>query len=130
MRDCERLAMIRRSVLSYARLIWLLMPAALAVAAPSARSQDRAMQDRLDRLERDLSMLQRQVYRGGPAPVVGAGSGAAVDAELRMDRLEAQMRELTGRVEDAANRGEPLGRRLDQINSDNHLPFSPRPPKG
>ena len=47
------------------------------------------MQDRLDRLERDLSMLQRQVYRGGPAPVVTAGPAAAVDAEVRMDRLEA-----------------------------------------
>ena len=34
------------------------------------------MQDRLDRLERDLSMLQRQVYRGGPAQVVSAGSAA------------------------------------------------------
>ncbi len=116
--------MIRRSILSYARPIWLLMLVALAVPAPAARAQDRAMQDRLDRLERDLSMLQRQVYRGGPAPVAGAGSGAAVDAELRMDRLESQMRELTGRVEDAVNRAEQLSRRLEQINSDIDLRFS------
>ena len=82
------------------------------------------MQDRLDRLEKDLSMLQRQVYRGGPTPVVSAGSGAAVDAELRMDRLEAQMRELTGRVEDSVNRFEQLSSRLEQINSDIDLRFS------
>lgn len=116
--------MIRPSILSRARLIWLLVLAALAVAAPAARAQDRAMQDRLDRLERDLSMLQRQVYRSGPAPVVSAGSGAAVDTELRMDRLEAQMRELTGRVEDAANRFEQVSRRLEQINGDIDLRFS------
>jgi tol-pal system protein YbgF len=76
------------------------------------------MQDRLDRLERDLSMLQRQVYRGGPTPIANSGSSAAVDAELRMDRLETQMRELTGRVEDAINGVERLQRRLEQINSD------------
>jgi tol-pal system protein YbgF len=117
--------MIRHSILSYARPIWLLTAVALAVPAPGVRAQDRAMQDRLDRLERDLSMLQRQVYRGGPAPVAGPGSGAAVDAELRMDRLEAQMRELTGRVEDAVNRAEQLSRRLEQINSDIDLRFGP-----
>ncbi len=82
------------------------------------------MQDRLDRLERDLSMLQRQVYRGGPAQVVSAGPAGAVDAEVRMERLEAQMRELTGRVEDAVNGVEQLRHRLEQINSDIDLQFS------
>jgi hypothetical protein len=69
-------------------------------------------------------MLQRQVYRSGPTPVMTAGSGAAVDAELRMDRLEAQMRELTGRIEDAVNGVEQLRRRLEQINSDIDVRFS------
>ncbi len=110
--------MIRRSILSHARPALLLMLVAVAAPIPAARSQDRAIQDRLDRLERDLSMLQRQVYRSGPPPVITAGSGAAVDAELRMDRLEAQMRELTGRVEDAVNGVEQMRRRLEQINSD------------
>ena len=82
------------------------------------------MQDRLERLERDLSMLQRQVYRGGPAQVVSAGPAGAVDAEVRMERLEAQMRELTGRVEDAVNGVEQLRRRLEQINTDIDLRFS------
>ncbi len=82
------------------------------------------MQDRLDRLERDLSMLQRQVYRGAPSQVASAGSAGAVDSELRMDRLEAQMRELTGRLEDAVNGVEQLRRRLEQINSDLDLRFS------
>ena len=53
----------------------VLAAAAIAAPIPAARSQDRAMQDRLDRLERDLTMLQRQVYRGGPAPVMPGGSG-------------------------------------------------------
>ncbi len=116
--------MIRRLILRPPRSIVFLALVVMTLAIPAARAQDRAMQDRLDRLERDLSMLQRQVYRGGPAQVVSAGSPAAVDAELRMDRLEAQMRELTGRVEDAVNGVEQLRRRLEQINSDIDTRFS------
>ena len=41
-----------------------------------------------------------------------------------MERLEAQMRELTGRVEDAVNGVEQLRRRLEQINTDIDLRFS------
>ncbi len=117
--------MLRRSTLSHARPTCLLL-VLVAVALPihSARSQDRAMQDRLERLERDLSMLQRQVYRGGGSPPVAAGHTAAVDTELRMDRLEAEMRDLTGRVENAANGVEQLRRRLEQINSDIDVRFA------
>src|SRR5262252_7084278 len=129
-RNVERLLMIRRQILPRARPVFLLAAIALMIPGPGARSQDRAMQDRLDRLERDLSMLQRQVYRSGGA-VVPAGSGAAVDAELRMDRVETEMRELTGRVEDAINGVEQLRRRLEQINSDIDVRFGqgqPTPP--
>lgn len=116
--------MVRHLILRHPRSILLLALVATTMPHLGARAQDRAMQERLDRLERDLSMLQRQVYRGGPAQVVSAGSTVAVDTELRMDRLEAQMRELTGRVEDAVNGVEQLRRRLEQINSDVDLRFS------
>ena len=115
--------MLRRSTLPHARPTLLLVVLAMALPAHAARSQDRATQDRLDRLERDLSMLQRQVYRSAGGPVVPAGPGAAVDSELRMDRLETQMRELTGRVEDAINGVEQLRLRLEQINSDIDVRF-------
>jgi tol-pal system protein YbgF len=109
--------MIRRWIRSHARPT-LLLPLAIAVPIQAARSQDHTIQDRLDRLERDLSMLQRQVYRGASPSAVGSGSNTAVDVEIRMDRLEAQMRELTGRVEETMNSVEQLRGRLEQINSD------------
>ena len=116
--------MLRRSTSPYTRLTRLLL-VLLAVALPvhSARSQDRAMQDRLERLEKDLSMLQRQVYRGGGSPAFAAGASPAVDTEIRMDRLEAEMRDLTGRVENTANGVEQLRRRLEQINTDIDVRF-------
>ena len=116
--------MLRHSTLSHARpitLLWVLVTVALPTH--SARSQDRAVPDRLERLEKDLSMLQRQVYRGGASPVVAMGHNAAVDTELRMDRLEAEMRDLTGRVENAVNGVEQLRRRLEQLNSDIDVRF-------
>src|SRR5689334_3859289 len=100
--------MIRCLILQPPHSILFLAFVAMVLPNPAARAQDRGMQERLDRLERDLSMLQRQVYRGGPSQVASAGSAGAVDAELRMDRLETQMRELTGHVEDAANGVEQL----------------------
>jgi len=86
--------MIGHFIVRRARLTLLLVLIAAAIPVMTARSQDRTAQDRLDRLERDLSMLQRQVYRSGPTPIVAPNSGAAVDNELRMDRLEEQMQRL------------------------------------
>jgi hypothetical protein len=72
------------------------------LSVPVAHAQDRTTGDRLDRIERDLNMLQRQVYRGAPTSSGGVPSGGpttGADIEIRMERLEAQMRDLTGRVE-------------------------------
>jgi len=115
--------MIRRSILRHPRPILLLALVATVMPHPAARAQDRAIQDRLDRLERDLSMLQRQVYRGGSVQSGGPGS-TAVDTELRMDRLETQMRDLTGRVEAAVNGVDQLRHSLEQINNDIEVRFS------
>jgi len=121
--------MIRSPILLHAPPAFAsaLLLTAVAVVSPSQPvwSQDRAMQDRLDRVERDLTMLQRQIYRtGAPTPFPPGGPGTAVDTELRMDRIETQMRELTGRIEDAANGVEQLRRRIEQINSDVEVRFA------
>ena len=101
----------------------------LAVIAPTApaRSQDRLTLERLDRLERDLNMLQRQVYRGAPAPMMSGDPGAAAGGEVRMDRLEQQMRELTGRVEEFVNQIEQLRQRVEQVNGDVETRFGQTP---
>src|SRR5579862_34274 len=104
--------MFRRSMLPRA-FTGLAFGLAVAGALAPAMGQDLSTQERLDRLERDLNMLQRQIYRGAP-PSMPAGSGAAVSIEIRMDRLEAEMRDLTGRVEEAVNQVERVRQRLDQ----------------
>jgi tol-pal system protein YbgF len=104
-----------------------------SLAYGAAQAQDRDMRpllDRLDRLERDMNQLQRQVYRGGssggaPVPVAPAdSSSSAVSAEIRMDQLEAQMRQLTGTVEETTYNIDQLKSRVDKLVSDVDLRLS------
>ena len=95
-----------------------------AHAALAQNSDLRPILDRLDRMERDMNQLQRQVYRGGssggaPVPVApGDSSSSAVTAEIRLDQLEAQMRTLTGTVEEVTYNIDQLKSRLDKLVSD------------
>lgn len=101
---------------------------AVSAAPAPAWSQDGSTPERLDRLERDLNMLQRQVYRGAPAPA--GGGGAAVNTEIRMDRLEGQMRDLTGRVEEFINQIEQMRQRVEQVSGDVETRLSQGAPAG
>jgi tol-pal system protein YbgF len=100
-------------------LVCFCLALAWVIAPFPAAAQDRQTLDRLDRLERDLNMLQRQVYRGAPTTATASdGGGQAATIEIRMERLESQMRDLTGRVEEFTNQVAQLRQRLEQINSD------------
>ncbi|HVM79142.1 MAG TPA: tol-pal system protein YbgF [Stellaceae bacterium] len=102
------------------------MLALVALAAVGrAQQDDRDLQpllDRLERIERDVNMLQRQVYRGGGAPVTGGGNvqpgGNALNLEIRVGRIEDQMRGLTGQIEETNHKIDQLARRLEQLQSD------------
>lgn len=101
---------------------------ALLGTIPAAPAQDTgdaaALSDRLDRMQRDIDALQRQVYRGGPPPAAAAGQAPeasgplALQDEDRMTRLEDQMRDLNGKVETLNNAISQLSARLDKLSSD------------
>ena len=109
-------------MVAYAALPWIRFAVPLLLSAlllpAAAWCQDRPLGERLERVERDLNMLQRQVYRGAPSAMAASDPGAAANVEVRMERVEAQMRDLTGRVEEVANGLAQLKQRLEQINSD------------
>jgi tol-pal system protein YbgF len=104
----------------------LSMLALLALgAAGRAQQSDRDLQpllDRLERIERDVNMLQRQVYRGGGAPVTGGRGvepgGNALNLEIRVGRIEDQMRALTGQIEETTYKIDQLSQRLEKLQSD------------
>ncbi len=96
----------------------LMLALGLTLSCTATWAQERSPYERLDRLERDLNMLQRQLYRSGAAAAYAPDGAVSVNIQLRMDRIEADMRELTGRVEEYANRVEQLRRRVEQMGGD------------
>src|SRR5215472_13024488 len=106
---------------------------ALTAAPPLARAQQqqdvRPLLDRLDRLERDINLLQRQVYRGGtgsaPVPATPPGdAGTALNFEMRVGRIEDQMRTMTGQIEETSYKIEQLRQNLEKLQSDFEVRFS------
>src|SRR5215472_122042 len=106
---------------------------ALTAAPPLARAQQqqdvRPLLDRLDRLERDINLLQRQVYRGssGSAPVPAAppgDAGTALNFEMRVGRIEDQMRTMTGQIEETSYKIEQLRQNLEKLQSDLEVRFN------
>jgi tol-pal system protein YbgF len=102
----------------------------LAVAAWPTVAQDiKPLLDRIDRLERDVNLLQRQVYRGTspsgtPVPVSPPDSPNALSSEVRMGQIEDQMRALTGQIEEIHYNIDQLKRRLDTLSGDVDQRFS------
>jgi tol-pal system protein YbgF len=111
-------------------LLWAFLLAfsllALQSVAGTAQAQDQSLKgliDRVDRLQRELQTLQRQVYRGEPPPEaaqglagdLAPGGNAVARLELRLSELEGQIRLLTGQVEEATFRNRQLEQRLVDV---------------
>lgn len=97
-------------------------------AVPAAAQRGESPERRIERLEQELRAVQRRVFPGGAqvapeiepqqAPVGQAGvpaSSAVADLTARVDSLEAQLRELTGQVEQNGNRLRQLEEGLNRF---------------
>jgi tol-pal system protein YbgF len=94
-----------------------------------AQSDTRVLLNRIERLESDLAGVQRQLYRGEtPRPAAPPSPpGAAADPMAgsvanrlseRIDVLEDQLRQLTGRMEEIGHVAGQVQARLEKIQSD------------
>lgn len=125
----------------------LLIPALsllLSLGAGSAHAQydSRGIYDRIDRLERDLQVMQAQVSRGGggstviTSPALGGGAtvrpsgsdqtispGLATRLDERVDQLEEMVRQLTGRIEEVQFKNNQLSKQLERMQADIDLRF-------
>ncbi|SLN73303.1 tol-pal system protein YbgF [Oceanibacterium hippocampi] len=122
------------------RILALLLAFALAVVvdgqispAAAQSSELRALTDRLNRLDRDLADVQRQLYGGNPPPassqvtapapsgLTASGGGqlpAGAMLSQRLDVLEQLIRDLTGRVEENSFRLSQVTTRVDKLVED------------
>ena len=108
--------------------------AGLSLGSP-ARAQDAELDSllqRIERLQRDMNTLQRYVFKGGPVPAADAASGtagqvgdpariAAARTDQRLSQFEAQLRTLTGQVEEAVYRSNQINERLERLAAETDL---------
>lgn len=87
-----------------------------------ALAQDN-ISNRLNRLENEVSTLGRAVYKGDRAGAVGGviNPQANTDAQLRIQQLEVELRDLTGQLEEQVYEIRMLRRAFDKANDDLNL---------
>lgn len=124
LRSTEHRSRLGRRLLATSMLALSLACAGVATVGP-AQAQNAA--ERLDRLERDLQLLQRQVYRGdfaaGQTPPPSTG-GADVSGDVatrlqsRITELEQIVTRLTGRVEETQYQVQQMDQQLKRFMED------------
>jgi TolA-binding protein len=111
------------------RLITALAAGAVVVFAPSAllaqRQPPPSPEQRIDRLERQIQQMQRQVFpKGRPADTAGfaddpaATQSSVVTLDQRLDAVERQMADLVRASEENGNRLRGLEAGLSQLKTD------------
>lgn len=130
---------MKRSAISSLILFVLL---AVTVSPVLAQQDVAGLINRISRLERELSDLQRSVYAGSASPRAEAGAsskGPAIDQttlgssggaptalariEVKIQRFEADLRALTGRVEELGFELSRTNDRLDRVQTDTDQRF-------
>lgn len=93
---------------------------ALLSAGP-ASAQSASDSARLKRLENEIETLSRMVYRGETPPAGASmagetgGNAAIANFELRLNQIEATLRDLTGRIEEQGHADRQIQERLDRV---------------
>ncbi len=98
------------------------------MAAPPALAQQNDLVRRLDRLERDIGVLNQQVFRGQaptlpPISQSASGGPAIAGLEIRVQQLEASIAQVTGQLEEMTFRTARLQETLEKMQADNDYRF-------
>jgi tol-pal system protein YbgF len=146
----ESLTQLARKPLADARTALLAIAAALALGAASLPAQAQLwtgagssddLNYRLGVIDAELADIRARLGASGGATAVPSGGGAGSDAMLRLDRLEAEIRQLTGRIEqmqfeqrsvaeDAARRFGDIEFRLTELEGGDISALAPVRPLG
>lgn len=109
--------------------------ASLALASGPAFAQSsadvRSLAEQVERLQRELNVLQRNVYQGGSAarPATGGAAlpgdaGRVADLQVRLDDLDARISQLVGQIEETNHRIAVMEQKFERFSSDLDVRFS------
>ena len=110
------------------RLFIAALAVTLAPFAVSAQVEQTQVMERMDRIEHDLQIMQRQLARGESAPAATGDAGAAISnpaqLEVRLSGIEEQMRSLRGKMEENENGVRKMNEALDKFQKDTEFRFN------
>src|SRR3712207_1760756 len=104
----------------------------MVLAVPAAAQRDEPVERRIQRLEQEMRAVQRRVFPGGrqqfvepeiepipgTAPQPVASGDALSSLASRVDPPEAQLRTLTGQIEEQEHRGRQLEEQMSQLRTE------------
>lgn len=99
------------------------IPVLAPLSAAADDSDLRAINNRLDRLERSVNDMQGGGYSGDGESSGGGGSAPSADVTVRLNDIEDQIRTLTGRVEELSHRIDQTSQDLQTFKADVDLRF-------
>jgi TolA-binding protein len=102
------------------------------VAMPASAQRNQPLDQRVSRIEQELRAVQRRVFPGGNAqfvePEIGAQPGAApagnvsgdalANLSARVDAIEAQLRTLTGQIEESNHRSTAVEDQVSRLRAE------------
>jgi tol-pal system protein YbgF len=100
------------------RIALLLLPLAFVCAPAVAQEDNAALMERLERLERDVTFVQKQVYRNGDP---SAGGGAPVNAgnlQVRLSQIDEEIRQVRGLIEQVQFQNRQTATELKKLSED------------
>ncbi len=118
--------------LSPARRFSLLTTTCLLLSLPAHAqyNDNRAAMERMDRMERDMQMLQRQLARGGDRSIgtlnddMGTPAPGSAQTEVRLSALEEDLRSLRGKVEENEFQIRRLSENFEKMQKDVDFRFN------
>ena len=87
----------------------------------SAHAQSNDVLNRLKRIETDMDTLNRAVYKGEKPPALASDSAATANIEVRLNQIENDLRNLTGKVEQQSYDNQQLTQKLDALTQDSQM---------
>lgn len=99
---------------------------AFAFPAVAQIEDTRELNDRMERIERDIGLMQRQVSRRGittTADRSGAPITNSAQLDVRLQQVDEEMRKLAGEVERAQFQNKQLSEKLEKYMSDAEFRF-------
>lgn len=92
------------------------------IPATKAHAQSNDVLNRLKRIENEVDTLNRAVYKGEKRPPVSQEAvDASANAELRLNRVEEELRNITGKLEQQAYDNQQLQQRLEALEQDSRM---------